>query len=88
MENPVAIPRIPICHSSRQVVPSHPEPSKMPVASAKTPKLIRRVNKPSIINSPTIASTIVKSTIAHQSDSGLETKYSISGFIPNAFGKK
>src|SRR5690606_5750391 len=88
MVNPEATPKTPICHSSRQVVPNQPEPSKIPKAKKKTPMLINRVNKPSINKSPTIPSTIVKIAIAHQSWSGLETKCSITGFIPKAFGKK
>ena len=39
-------------------------------------------------NSPTIPSIIVKITIEYHNWSGLETKCSIIGFIPNAFGRK
>src|SRR5690606_36872376 len=86
--NPVANPNTPICHSSRQVVPIHPAPSKMPIAKPKTPMLIRRVNSPKIMKSPTMASTMVKLTNDHQSHSGFETINSIMGFIPSALGRK
>src|SRR5690606_23020921 len=59
-----------------------------PIARKKTPILIRRVNKPRMINKPTIASTIVNTIIAVCKASGLETKYSIIGLIPKALGKK
>src|SRR5690554_6094264 len=56
--NPVATPNTPICHSSRQVVPIHPDPSKIPIAKKKTPMDINRVNKPNMSSRPTTASTI------------------------------
>ena len=46
--NPADTPKMPICHSSRQVVPSQPEPKRMPNARLNTPILINRVKKPSI----------------------------------------
>ncbi len=40
--NPVDIPNIPICHSSRHVVPNQPEPSKIPVAKANASLTIQK----------------------------------------------
>src|SRR5690606_41994967 len=70
MVKPEATPNTPICHSSRQVVPSQPEPRRMPIARLNTPILIRRVNKPSINNNPTTPSIMVKEAIAHHRASG------------------
>ena len=85
---PAAMPRTPICHSSKQVVPSQPEPNNIPVARLNTPILINRVKKPSMKSNPTIPSMIVNITIDHQSCSGLDTRYSMRGFIPNELGRK
>ncbi|SHY52946.1 Uncharacterised protein [Mycobacteroides abscessus subsp. abscessus] len=56
---------MPICHSSRQVVPSQPDPSSIPSASRKTLTLIALVRIPAIKHSPVTPSTTVKTTIDH-----------------------
>ena len=86
--NPADTPKIPICHSSRQVVPSQPEPNRIPNARLNTPMLINLVKKPNIYNNPTTPSTMVKITIAHQSKSGVLTRYSMMGLIPSELGRK
>ena len=86
--NPDATPKTPICHSSRQVEPIQPEPNNIPPASPITPALASLVKYPNINSKPTIASMMVKRTIAHQRISGVLTRYSMTGFMPNEFGRK
>ena len=86
--SPAHMPRMPICHSSRQVVPSQPEPSRMPSARQKTPTLARRVSSPSMSISPTRNSMMVNATMNHQSSDGCVTRYSMTGLIPSALGRK
>ena len=74
MENPVAIPKIPICHSSRQVVPNHPEPSKIPVASANDKNfVISSIAKADSLDVPTPVS-MNKIIAGNRMDMKLSTK--------------
>ena len=88
MVKPAASPRIPICHSSKQVVPIQPEPSRIPIARPKTATLMARVKRPNMRKSPTTPSMMVKATMFHHKASGLLTRYSIKGLISKAFGRK